>query len=98
MGDAIVASVLDPDLKIKNECLPNSGDGYGNGVAHTCHKYYKDPEPATTGESVTTSAIARNARNSTTLTKQLIFLIQASQSSTSGLFSPTSVQLLSLKC
>jgi hypothetical protein len=52
MGDVIVASVLDPDLKIKNECLLNSGDGYRNDVAHTCHKHCKDPEPSTTGDDI----------------------------------------------
>lgn len=52
MGDVVVASVLDPDLKIKNECLLNSGDGYRNDVAHTCHKHCKDPEPSTTGDNI----------------------------------------------
>lgn len=51
-GDVIVASVLDPDLKIKNECLLNSGDGYRNHVEHTCHKHCKDPIPSQNGDSI----------------------------------------------
>jgi hypothetical protein len=52
LGDVVVASVLDPDLKIKNECLLNSGDGYRNLVVHRCHKHCKDPEPSTTGDAI----------------------------------------------
>lgn len=51
-SDVIVASVLDPDLKIKNECLLNSGDGYRNQVEHTCHKHCKDPIPSRNGDSI----------------------------------------------
>jgi hypothetical protein len=51
-GDVIVASVLDPDLKIKNECMLNSGDGYRNKVDHTCHKHCKDKLPSRTGDSI----------------------------------------------
>ncbi len=51
-GDVIVASVLDPDLKVKNECLLNCGDGYRNKVDHTCHKHCKDPVPSRTGDSI----------------------------------------------
>lgn len=51
-GDVIVASVLDPDLKIKNECLLNSGDGYRHEVAHTCHKHCKDPIPSAKGDDI----------------------------------------------
>jgi hypothetical protein len=51
-GDVIVASVLDPSLKIKNECLLNSGDGYRNKVEHTCHKHCKDPIPSKNGDSI----------------------------------------------
>lgn len=51
-GDVIVASVLDPDLKIKNECMLNSGDGYRNKVEHTCHKHCKDKVPSRTGDSI----------------------------------------------
>ncbi|KAH7399833.1 hypothetical protein BKA64DRAFT_694562 [Cadophora sp. MPI-SDFR-AT-0126] len=51
-GDVIVASVLDPDLKVKNECLLNSGDGYRHEVAHTCHKHCKDPIPSPSGDDI----------------------------------------------
>ena len=51
-GDVIVASVLDPDLKVKNECMLNSGDGYRNKVEHTCHKHCKDKVPSRTGDSI----------------------------------------------
>ncbi|RFU28743.1 hypothetical protein B7463_g7594, partial [Scytalidium lignicola] len=51
-GDVIVASVLDPDLKVQNECLLNSGDGYRLKVAHTCHKHCKDPEASDTGDGI----------------------------------------------
>lgn len=51
-GDVIVASVLDPDLKVKNECLLNSGDGYRHEVTHTCHKHCKDPIPSTSGDDI----------------------------------------------
>lgn len=51
-GDVLVASVLDPDLRIKNECLLNSGDGYRNKVDHTCHKHCRDPVPSMNGDSI----------------------------------------------
>ncbi|KAL2071138.1 hypothetical protein VTL71DRAFT_12373 [Oculimacula yallundae] len=51
-GDVIVASVLDPDSKVKNECLLNSGDGYRHEVVHTCHKHCKDPISSTTGDDI----------------------------------------------
>lgn len=51
-GDVIVASVLDPDLKIKNECMLNSGDGYRKKVDHTCHKHCKDEVPSRNGDSI----------------------------------------------
>jgi hypothetical protein len=51
-GDVIVASVLDPYLKVKNECMLNSGDGYRNKVEHTCHKHCKDKIPSSSGDSI----------------------------------------------
>ncbi|TEY44889.1 hypothetical protein BOTCAL_0342g00130 [Botryotinia calthae] len=51
-GDVIVASVINPDLKIHNECLLNSGDGYRHKVIHQCHKHCKDPVPSTTGDDI----------------------------------------------
>lgn len=51
-GDVIVASVLDPDLKIENECMVNSGDGYRTKVDHTCHKHCKDKMLSKSGDSI----------------------------------------------
>jgi hypothetical protein len=51
-GDVLVASVIDPDLKVKNECLLNSGDGYRPKVSHTCHNHCKDPMPSTNGDTI----------------------------------------------
>lgn len=51
-GDVIVASVLDSDLKVKNECLLNSGDGYRHKVAHICHKHCKDPVSSKSGDDI----------------------------------------------
>ncbi|TVY37706.1 hypothetical protein LOCC1_G007239 [Lachnellula occidentalis] len=51
-GDVIVASVLDPSLQIKNECMLNSGDGWRQKVEHTCHKHCKDPVPSMTGDDI----------------------------------------------
>ncbi|KAE9375205.1 hypothetical protein N431DRAFT_369428 [Stipitochalara longipes BDJ] len=52
LGDVVVASVLDPELKIKNECLLNSGDGWRSSVVHKCHKHCKDPQPSMTGDNI----------------------------------------------
>lgn len=51
-GDVVVASVLDPELKIKNECMLNSGDGYRHKVEHTCHKHCKDKAPSPSGDTI----------------------------------------------
>lgn len=51
-GDAIVASVIEPELKVQNECMVNTGDGYRQKVSHTCHKHCKDPIPSMTGDSI----------------------------------------------
>ena len=51
-GDVIVASVLDQDLKIMNECMLNSGDGYRNKVEHRCHQHCKDEVPSRSGDSI----------------------------------------------
>lgn len=51
-GDVIVASVIDPDLKIHNECLLNSGDGYRHNTKHTCHKHCRDPIPSMNGDDI----------------------------------------------
>lgn len=51
-GDAIVASVRDPSLKIKNECMLNSGDGWRQKIEHTCHKHSRDLVPPMTGDDI----------------------------------------------
>ena len=52
LGDVVVASVLDPELQVKNECLLNSGDGWRSSVVHKCHKHCKDPQPSATGDDI----------------------------------------------
>lgn len=51
-GDVIVASVINPYLKIHNECLLNAGEGNRHQTAHTCHKHCKDSTPSETGDSI----------------------------------------------
>ncbi|KAL8669565.1 MAG: hypothetical protein Q9168_005847 [Polycauliona sp. 1 TL-2023] len=53
-GDVVAASVLDPSLQIKNECLLNAEDGHRHLVRHTCHPKHCRPgvEPSTTGDSI----------------------------------------------
>jgi hypothetical protein len=51
-GDVIVASVIDPTLKIKNECMLNSGDGWRQKIDHQCHKHCKDPVPSMSGDDI----------------------------------------------
>jgi hypothetical protein len=51
-GDVVVASVLDPNLKVYNECLLNSGDGYRQKVNHTCHKHCKNKTISTSGDEI----------------------------------------------
>ncbi|TVY83717.1 hypothetical protein LSUE1_G002566 [Lachnellula suecica] len=51
-GDVIVASVLDPSLKIRNECMLNSGDGWRQKIDHQCHKHCKDKTPSMTGDDI----------------------------------------------
>lgn len=52
LGDVVVASVLDAELKVKNECLLNSGDGWRSSIVHLCHKHCTDPQPSMTGDSI----------------------------------------------
>ena len=51
-GDVIVASAMDRDTRIRNECMVNAGDGYRHETVHTCHKHCKDCEPSATGDSL----------------------------------------------
>lgn len=51
-GDVIVASAMDRDTRIYNECMVSAGDGYRHKVAHSCHKHCKDHEPSATGDSI----------------------------------------------
>ncbi|KAL8993327.1 MAG: hypothetical protein Q9169_006432 [Polycauliona sp. 2 TL-2023] len=53
-GDVIAASVLDPSLQIKNECILNAFDGHRHIVQHTCHPKHCRPgvEPSATGDTI----------------------------------------------
>lgn len=51
-GDVVVASVLEPDLQIHNECLVNAGEGNRHRVGHTCHRHCSDSESSMTGDSI----------------------------------------------
>lgn len=51
-GDVIVASAMDRDTRIYNECMVNAGDGNRHTTVHTCHKHCKDRKPSTTGDSI----------------------------------------------
>ncbi|KAL8884790.1 MAG: hypothetical protein Q9205_004604 [Flavoplaca limonia] len=53
-GDVIAASVLDPSLQIKNECMLNAFDGHRHLVQHTCHPKHcrAGVEPSATGDSI----------------------------------------------
>ena len=48
-GDVIVASAIDPDLRVQNECMVNAGEAYRQEVKHACHKHCKDNTPSTSG-------------------------------------------------
>ncbi|CAD6442483.1 33baad1a-6dfe-4dc4-a074-25ebd4144f31 [Sclerotinia trifoliorum] len=78
-GDVIVASVINPDLKIHNECLLNSGDGHRHKVTHRCHKHCKDPVPSASGLPHPTIAIKSkrsllSSLGSTAITQMLILM------------------------
>ncbi|MCJ1269420.1 hypothetical protein MMC22_009312 [Lobaria immixta] len=53
-GDVIVASAMDSDLQVHNECLVNAGDGHRHHVKHTCHTKHcsTDSEPSVTGDEI----------------------------------------------
>ena len=51
-GDVIVASAMDRDTRIHNECMVNAGDGYRHKTVHNCHKHCKDREPSATGDGI----------------------------------------------
>ena len=51
-GDVIVASAIDRDSRIRNECMVNAGDGHRHKTVHTCHKHCKDREPSATGDGI----------------------------------------------
>ena len=51
-GDVIVASAIDRDTRIHNECMVNAGDGYRHKTVHTCHKHCKDRVLSATGDSI----------------------------------------------
>ena len=47
-GDVIVASALDPELRVKGECLVNAEENYRHYTEHSCHKHCT-AEPSATG-------------------------------------------------
>ena len=51
-GDVVVASALDTNLRIRNECLVNAAEGHRNKVSHACHKHCTDSVPSRTGDSI----------------------------------------------
>ena len=51
-GDVIVASAMNRDTRIYNECMVNAGDASRHRTVHTCHKHCKDREPSATGDSI----------------------------------------------
>lgn len=51
-GDAIVASALDPELRVENECMVNATEAYRTQVSHHCHKHCKDKVPSATGDGI----------------------------------------------
>ncbi|MCJ1478825.1 hypothetical protein MMC13_007509 [Lambiella insularis] len=51
-GDVVVASALDPKLRIQNECLVNAVQGHRHKVNHTCHKHCTNPAPSETGDNL----------------------------------------------
>lgn len=51
-GDVIVASAMDRDNRIYNECMVNAGEGHRHKTDHTCHKHCKDREPSVTGDDI----------------------------------------------
>ena len=51
-GDVIVASALNTDLQIRNECLLNAGEGNRHRTDHTCHKHCRDPQSSMTGDGI----------------------------------------------
>ncbi|MCJ1385561.1 hypothetical protein MMC17_008684 [Xylographa soralifera] len=51
-GDVIVASALDPKLRIWNECMVNAAEGHRQKVSHTCHKHCSDSELSRTGDNI----------------------------------------------
>lgn len=51
-GDVIVASSMDSELRMRNECMVNAGDGYRHQTSHLCHKHCKDLKPSESGDSL----------------------------------------------
>ncbi|MCJ1353819.1 MAG: hypothetical protein MMC33_003806 [Icmadophila ericetorum] len=51
-GDVIFASALNNSLRIRQECMIDSGGGHRERVCHTCHKHCKGTVPSETGGSM----------------------------------------------
>ena len=51
-GDIIAASLLDPEMRIRNECMVNAEDGYRHQTSHVCHKHCTDTTSSKTGDDL----------------------------------------------
>ena len=51
-GDVIVASAIDSDLRVRNECMVNAGEAYRQEVKHACHKHCSDKTPSISGDGL----------------------------------------------
>ncbi|MCJ1267875.1 hypothetical protein MMC22_007761 [Lobaria immixta] len=53
-GDVLVASAIESDLQVHNECLVNAGDGHRHHIKHTCHQKHcsTDSGPSLTGDDI----------------------------------------------
>ncbi|KAF2662395.1 hypothetical protein K491DRAFT_585125 [Lophiostoma macrostomum CBS 122681] len=49
-GDIIVASALDPELRVHGECMVNANESYRRHTSHVCHKHCRSNETSITGE------------------------------------------------
>ena len=51
-GDVIAASLLEPEMRILNECMVNGGDGIRHRTSHVCHKHCTDTTYSKTGDEL----------------------------------------------
>ena len=51
-GDVIAASLMEPEMRILNECMVNGGDGIRHRTSHVCHKHCTDITYSNTGDEL----------------------------------------------